>query len=81
MIVPSVGTFSPGRTIRMSPGNTCSIGTLASPSRVRIRACLAPSSRSAVTDRAALPFAFASNARPRVIRVMMMAAVSKNTSP
>ena len=44
------------------------------------RASLAPSSRRAVIAEEARPFARASNARPSVMRVMIIAPVSKNTA-
>ena len=78
-MTPSVGIFSPGRTKRRSPGKTRSIAIVDStPLRITL-ASLAPSSSKAVIAEDARPFALASKARPRVMRVMIIAPVSKKT--
>ena len=74
---PSVGTFSPGRTLSRSPTATCSTGTMISwPSRSTL-ASLASSSSRARMAWPARPLARASKKRPRTRKAMMTAAASK----
>ena len=74
---PSVGMRSPGRTTIRSPGRTAAMGTLTSAPSRRRRASLAPNSSRRATAREARPLARASKKRPRRMKVMMTAAVSK----
>ena len=78
---PSTGTFSPGRTRTRSPTITCSTGTIRSVPSTTTRACLAPSSSSFLIAPEARPLAFASKYRPRMMKAMISAAVSKYRSP
>jgi hypothetical protein len=77
--VPSTGTFSPGRTMTMSPTTTCSTGTsISSPPRVT-RAVLAASPMSARMASDVRPLARASSSFPSSTKVMSSAEVSKKT--
>jgi hypothetical protein len=59
--IPSVATFSPGRTTKRSPTCSCSTGTRrSSPLSSTIATSLAPSSSSAVSAEPARRFARAS---------------------
>ena len=76
-ITPSTGIFSPGRTTKISPFRTCSIGIVASwPSRTTTAvfgaSFIRPFSASVV-----FPLERASSIFPTVIRVRIMAADSK----
>ncbi len=64
IIKPSVGIFSPGRTIIISPTFTSSIGTSISFSPRLTRAVLAPSCRSFLIAEEVFPLAFASRYLP-----------------
>ncbi len=81
MSTPSVGTFSPGRTRRRSPGRTWSIGTSTSPASVSSRAVFAWSPMRRLIAPVVRPFARASSHFPRRIRPMMIADESKYVSP
>ena len=75
--MPSTGTFSPGRTTKMSPFCTCSMGTVTSvPSRSRL-AVLGASFIRLLRASVVLPLERASSILPTVMRVRIMAADSK----
>ena len=77
VIFPSTGIFSPGLTRMMLPTLTFSIGiSISSPPRMT-RAVLACRCRSFLIASLVCAFALASMYRPRRIRAMMTAAVSK----
>ena len=74
---PSTGIFSPGLTRTMSPGLTCSTGTsISSPSRTTV-AVRGARSASLLMACDARPRARSSRKRPRSIRVIIIALVSK----
>ncbi len=79
VMTPSVGIFSPGRTTITSPGMSRSTGIVRSPPSRTTRASLAPSRSRLAMALDARPFALASNAFPRVMRVTIIPAVSKKT--
>ena len=75
--MPSTGMLSPGRTTKMSPFFTCSMGTVTSlPSR-RSTAVLGASFIRLFKAEVVLPLEWASSILPRVIKVKIMAADSK----
>ena len=77
---PSTGTFSPGRTITRSPIWTSSVGmSVSSPFRMT-RAVFAWSPIRRLIASLVRPLAIASSRRPKRIRVMITAAVSKYTA-
>ncbi len=76
IISPSTGTFSPGRTITISPSCTCSIGISSSlPSR-NTRAVFAWRPMSLRMASPVPPLAIASRRRPSIMRVMMTPTAS-----
>ena len=75
--MPSTGMFSPGRTTKISPFCTCSMGTVTSaPSRSRV-AVLGASFIRLLSASVVLPLERASSILPTVMRVKIMAADSK----
>ncbi len=73
-ITPSLGTRSPGRTTTRMPTSRSSTATSVPSSR---RAVRAPSSSSRLIAWDERPLARCSNTRPRMMAVMIAAAVSK----
>ena len=76
-ITPSTGMFSPGRTMKISPFFTCSIGTVASWPLRRMTAVFGASFIRLFNASVVLPLERASSIFPTVIRVRIMAADSK----
>ena len=74
---PSTGMFSPGRTTKVSPSRTCSMGTVVSlPSRSTL-AVLGASLISPLSASVVRPLERVSSILPTVISVRIMAADSK----
>ena len=74
---PSTGMLSPGRTTKVSPDCTCSMGTVSSlPFRTTV-AVLGASFIRLLSASVVLPFERASSILPTVISVKIMAADSK----
>ena len=79
IIMPSTGMFSPGRTTKMSPVLRISIGTFFSlpDSASRITAVFGVSCIKPFIASEVLPFEWASSIFPTVIRVKIIAVLSK----
>ncbi len=75
--VPSVATFSPGRTTNRSPTRSCSTGTTTSTPSRRTCASFAPSSSSARIAAPERRLARASKKRPSRINAVITPAASK----
>jgi len=79
LIIPSTGTFSPGRTTTVSPTSTCSmLISFSTPSRITV-AVRARNPIKAFNACDVLPLARVSKYLPSLIRVMIAAPVSKYT--
>ena len=76
-IIPSTGIFSPGRTTKISPFLTCSIGTTASAPSFKTVAVFGAIFIRLFKASVVFPFERASSIFPTVINVRIIAADSK----